>query len=123
MFYTRQLILPLLVTVYQMLECSAMNILPMSELERGTVRRKEWDAVLEGEEDEDWCIFALDVQNTYGLPFEVTLTFDESSESIYQTLLTVTDHCHCQHRLRALSHQARRTSKSYQHQRRQTDSD
>ena len=59
-----------------------MNILPMSVVESGGMREKEWDDLLGGADDDDWCIFTLDVQNTYGLPFEVTLTFDSTSKDM-----------------------------------------
>ena len=59
-----------------------MNILPMSVVESGGMREKEWDDLLGGADDGDWCIFTLDVQNTYGLPFEVTLTFDSTSKDM-----------------------------------------
>lgn len=58
----------------------------MSAMDRGGVRRKEWDGLLGDTDVDDWCIFAVDVLNTYGLPFEVTLTFDSMSKD--RTLLT-----------------------------------
>lgn len=30
------------------------------------------DPSLGGGEDRDWCLFSIEVRNTYGLPFEVT---------------------------------------------------
>ncbi|KAI9466349.1 TRAPP II complex [Lactarius psammicola] len=62
-FHTRQLSYPVLVTVYHMLECHNMDIFPLGQ---GAVLFKDV-------EEEGWCLFSIDVRNTYGLPFEVTL--------------------------------------------------
>ncbi|KAI0928535.1 hypothetical protein AcW1_005748 [Taiwanofungus camphoratus] len=82
-FHTRQLSHPVLVTVYHMLECHAMDILPYSS----TTTFASPDSSEVGEESPmvkarktlfnvgnvaDWCLFSIDVRNTYGLPFEVT---------------------------------------------------
>ncbi|KAH8117559.1 Trs120-domain-containing protein [Phellopilus nigrolimitatus] len=76
-FYTRQLLFPVLVTVYQMLNCSGMNILPISTLELGDtdVVDKDWSAFLKNANEFEWCVLTLDVQNIYGLPFEVILSY------------------------------------------------
>ncbi|KAI5122948.1 hypothetical protein M0805_006829 [Coniferiporia weirii] len=75
-FYARQLLFPVLVTVYQMLECSGMNILPIStgRAYDDPAESEGRRALLEGLDDLEWCVLTLDVQNTYGLPFEVTLS-------------------------------------------------
>ncbi|OBZ75570.1 hypothetical protein A0H81_04217 [Grifola frondosa] len=82
-FHTRQLSYPVLVTVYHMLECHAMDILSYSEATTTVSAHTE----LEGDESleakarkallnvgdiADWCLFSVEVRNTYGLPFEVT---------------------------------------------------
>ena len=70
-FYTRQLTYPVLVTVYHMLECYDMDILSYSGLnDRVGVGRG--NPPLRESEDDDWCLFSIEVRNTYGLPFEVT---------------------------------------------------
>ena len=35
---------------------------------------------LEVQDPEDWCIFSVDVRNTYGIPFEVIFESDQSGE-------------------------------------------
>lgn len=35
-------------------------------------------ALLQVEDQADWCLFSIDVRNTYGLPFEVT--FERTQE-------------------------------------------
>ena len=87
-FYTRQVLYPVLVTVYNTLECHGMDILPFAfvtaALESGdgaaTTEREGWKQTLEGVGDEDgeWCLFTVDVRNTYGIPFEVT--FERNQE-------------------------------------------
>ncbi|KAH9951944.1 TRAPP II complex [Amylocystis lapponica] len=81
-FHTRQLTYPVLVTVYHMLECHAMDILtyssstlstllgPPDKDEEPAVRARR--ALLNVDDVEDWCLFSIEVRNMYGLPFEVT---------------------------------------------------
>ena len=59
-----------------MLECSGMNILPVSALTGSEEVRNEWGTLLEQIDDASWCFFALDIQNLYGLAFEVALSFN-----------------------------------------------
>lgn len=80
-FYARQLPLPLLVSVYEMLECHGMNIVPISSLAVNGMangddilsKEAEWRALLARPDRSDWCILTLDVRNTYGLAFEVQI--------------------------------------------------
>ncbi|KAJ6502507.1 TRAPP II complex [Mycena sanguinolenta] len=71
-FHTRQLSYPVMVTVYHMLECHGMDILPFpsvpSELDE---EQTEADEDYRGNEA-GWCLFSVEVRNTYGLPFEVS---------------------------------------------------
>jgi hypothetical protein len=83
-FYTRQILYPVIVTVYNTLECHAMDILPFApiitfssdqnrELD-GEIENEEAKArraLLEVDDQNDWCLFTVDVRNSYGLPFEV----------------------------------------------------
>lgn len=94
-FHTRQLLYPVLVTVYQMLECHGMDIVPFSRMEttldeipEQSLQRK---AMLSQIDDSGWSLFTLDVRNTYGLPFEVTFVREEGVIIIrfYQLFLTV----------------------------------
>lgn len=42
-----------------------------------------WDDVLRPEEEaNDWCLFTIDVRNTYGIPFEVTLERNQDGSSL-----------------------------------------
>ncbi|KAF7976728.1 hypothetical protein HWV62_5913 [Athelia sp. TMB] len=82
-FHTRQLTYPVLVTVYHMLECHGMDVLPYDGVDYGSAGNSL------GGPDEDrkhllsvpetgWCMFSIDVRNTYGLPFDVT--FDRKQD-------------------------------------------
>ncbi|GBE81971.1 TRAPP II complex [Sparassis latifolia] len=81
-FHTRQLTYPVLVTVYHMLECHAMDILPYSRAAASAppefddldepIVAKARKGLLNVEDVSDWCLFSVEVRNTYGLPFEVT---------------------------------------------------
>lgn len=69
MFYARQLTYPVTVTVYHILECYDMNIVPLDSL-----RSFPSASSLVGGTDDfhQWCLFSVEVRNAYGLPFEVT---------------------------------------------------
>ena len=90
-FYSRQLLFPVLVSVYEMLECSGMNILPISVLANAQDIRNEWDTLLADVNDAGWCVMTLDVQNIYGLVFEVTLSYNSKGTNVrsYVILLTI----------------------------------
>lgn len=54
------------VTVYHMLECHDMNIMPLDALSNIS------DELLQKNADpHEWCLFSVEVRNTYGSPFEV----------------------------------------------------
>ncbi|KAJ8462585.1 hypothetical protein ONZ45_g17885 [Pleurotus djamor] len=65
-FHTRQVSYPVVVTVYQMLDCQNMDILPLPAGPLG---------------DAGMCLFSVEVRNTYGIPFEVTFERVQSGES------------------------------------------
>ncbi|KAK0459779.1 TRAPP II complex [Desarmillaria tabescens] len=69
-FHTRQLSYPLMVTVYHMLDCQAMDILPLP-LHDDDSRPKK--SQLPKSDIPDWCLFSIEVRNSYGTPFEVTI--------------------------------------------------
>ncbi|THH16357.1 hypothetical protein EW146_g4275 [Bondarzewia mesenterica] len=79
-FHTRRLSYPVLVTVYHMLECHKMDIGPFrpgiysadDEDEPRNEPGRARKALLRVSEEDGWCLFSIDVRNTYGLPFEVT---------------------------------------------------
>ena len=89
-FHTRQLSYPVLVTVYHMLECHAMDVLsypdgctlvdtdPARDDERPEARNRR--SLLDVDDIADWCLFSIEVRNTYGSPFEVT--FDRDQEGL-----------------------------------------
>ena len=74
-FHTRQVSYPVLVTVYHMLECHNMDIFPLVvgdyAAEKTPVNKRQ--TLFNDVEEEGWCLFTIDVRNTYGLPFEVIL--------------------------------------------------
>jgi hypothetical protein len=74
-FHTRRVSYPVLVTVYHMLEHHNMDIFPLSVgyYEAGKTTSNKRQVLFEDVEEEGWCLFSIDVRNTYGLPFEVTL--------------------------------------------------
>lgn len=74
-FYLRQVSYPLTVTVYHMLECCNMEILPFPSY-AGTAHktshpREGVTKELVVDQSSGWCLFSIEVRNTYGLPFDV----------------------------------------------------
>ncbi|KZT58996.1 hypothetical protein CALCODRAFT_219199 [Calocera cornea HHB12733] len=76
-FYTRQILYPVLVTVYHNLECQSMDVLRFTPAEynaEGALDKSDSRRVLlDIPKDGDWCLFTVDVRNLFGVPFEVTL--------------------------------------------------
>lgn len=72
-FYTRQLTYPMTVTVYHMLECHDMSVMPLDAFSDISDDSLRWNGDPHG-----WCLFSIEVRNTYGLPFEVT--FDRTQQ-------------------------------------------
>lgn len=84
-FHTRQLTYPVVVTVYHMLECHGMDILPFDGVEDAESEDAEEAADghrrhLLGVAETGWSIFSIDVRNTYGLPFDVTFGCTQDGE-------------------------------------------
>jgi trafficking protein particle complex subunit 9 len=69
-FHTRQLSYPLMVTVYHMLECHGMDLLPFPSY---SPPNSDQESQGNGDDNADWCLFTIDVRNTYGSPFEVSI--------------------------------------------------
>lgn len=88
-FYTRRIVFPVIVSVFEVLECSSMNILPLSALTTNS-SLNEWQSLFKNRSGFDWCALTLDVQNIYGLAFEVTLSYDQQSSSIYHLFTSYT---------------------------------
>ena len=65
-----------------MLECWAMDILPFtpSDVDLGGPQTA-WKSLVREAEEDGWCLFSVDVRNTYGLPFEVTFERVQDGES------------------------------------------
>jgi hypothetical protein len=92
-FHTRHLVYPVLVTVYHMLECYAMDIMPCPGFEPSRVSNgSSGDSaaqLLDGIEDSvGWCLFSIEVRNTYGLPFDIT--FERQQEDVPKAVTTGT---------------------------------
>ena len=94
-FHTRQLSYPVLVTVYHMLECHAMDILPYSGATTvmppsahndEPTEARERRSLLHVGDIADWCIFSIEVRNTYGLPFEVTFERTQEGECMLRLM-------------------------------------
>lgn len=93
-FHTRQLTYPVLVTVYHMLECHGMDILPFDNV-RGLSSDEEepnshsCQSLLNVGDEVGWCLFSIDVRNMYGLPFEVTFERDQEGTPKVSTTMVV----------------------------------
>ncbi|KAJ3559110.1 hypothetical protein NM688_g536 [Phlebia brevispora] len=95
-FHTRQISYPILVTVYHMLECLGMDILPyspdtissLSDAETDSTESSARKLLLEVEQASDWCMFSVEVRNTYGLPFEVQFERAQSDATTESESLT-----------------------------------
>ncbi|KAG1782538.1 TRAPP II complex [Suillus placidus] len=80
-FYTRQLSYPVTVTVYHMLECHDLRLMPMVDVNYDDINHRASNSVHllpEVDDPAEWCLFAIDVRNTYGLPFEVTFEREQA---------------------------------------------
>ncbi|OAX44681.1 hypothetical protein K503DRAFT_795305 [Rhizopogon vinicolor AM-OR11-026] len=80
-FYTRQLSYPVTVTVYHMLECHDMSLIPMVDMDYDTgswAGNSVTQVLSEVDDPTEWCLFAIDVRNTYGLPFEITFQREQA---------------------------------------------
>lgn len=90
-FHTRQLSYPVMVTVYHMLECHGMDIIPFPP--SVSSHSDDVDSAPHGRMSslrvggDGWCLFSIDVRNTYGLPFEVT--FERVQEGRCIVLVTL----------------------------------
>lgn len=71
-----------------------MNLLPVSALAASEDVKNEWETLLAHADDAGWCFFALDVQNLYGLAFEVTLSYNSTGMhcQLSQCTTEVTNH-------------------------------
>jgi len=75
-----------MVTVYHMLECKGMDILPFSRQSPVLDQTaRMWRDELYVDEEAGWCLFAIEVRNTYGLPFDIALErIQEGWQNIYR---------------------------------------
>jgi len=87
----RQVSYPLMVTVYHMLECSSMDILAFPSYSHSHRGNKQTDEVkyLNVEEETGWCLFSIEVRNSYGSPFDVTLVRAQKGESSVSSTTTI----------------------------------
>ncbi|KAJ3829021.1 TRAPP II complex [Lentinula raphanica] len=72
-FHTRQISYPLMVTVYRMLESHGMDILPYPSYPMSLDNVSQSHSNLFVDDNGAWCLFSLDITNTYGAPFEVSI--------------------------------------------------
>ncbi|KAK2466897.1 hypothetical protein APHAL10511_001155 [Amanita phalloides] len=84
-FHVRQISYSMVVTVYQMLECYGMDVIPFPPY---SVARADADEVLLTNEL-GWCLFSIDIRNTYGSPFNVTLERVQDGTDSASTTVTV----------------------------------
>ncbi|GLB34932.1 putative transport protein Trs120 or TRAPPC9, TRAPP II complex subunit [Lyophyllum shimeji] len=92
-FHTRQISYPVMVTVYHMLECHNMDILAFprhipdgNDAADDQLRARR--ETLYVDDDGSWCLFSIEVRNTYGLPFDVT--FDRVQDGVPPAPVSVT---------------------------------
>ena len=93
-FYVRQVSYPLMVTVYHMLECSGMDILqfpvyPQLRTPGQLNSRTDKFNVLQTDYDVGWCLFSIEVRNTYGSPFDVTLVRNQDDKPTASSTSTI----------------------------------
>ncbi|PPQ83346.1 hypothetical protein CVT25_003985 [Psilocybe cyanescens] len=92
-FYVRQVSYPLMVTVYHMLECNGMDLLQFpsypQSLRRNNNPKNSRMSSLHFEDDAGWCLFSIEVRNTYGSPFDVTLIRTQHGESTASSTTTI----------------------------------
>ncbi|KAG9008552.1 hypothetical protein FRB93_006471 [Tulasnella sp. JGI-2019a] len=79
-FQTRQIVYPVDITVYSVLDCRSLDIIPhwrtqgASCAQATSLNQHDVDRqVLEVGEEDDWCLFAIDVHNKHDTPFQVTI--------------------------------------------------
>jgi trafficking protein particle complex subunit 9 len=70
-----------------MLECQAMDILPYStdisehsDTTADASPRQSRKMTLRVADEPGWCLFSVDVRNTYGLPFEVMIERNQAGQ-------------------------------------------
>lgn len=90
-FYTRQISYPIRVTVYPMLQCHNMDLIPFPsyhdhlQAREGNTQSRHLDI----DDGTSWCLFSVDVRNTYGSPFEVTFEREQAGVSQANTTTTI----------------------------------
>ena len=89
-FYTRQLSYPVVVSVYDMLECHGMDIIPFPDcatldISGSLTTGDDLRSIFEVNDGSGWCLFSVEVRNTYGVPFEVT--FERFQEGVFLGLV------------------------------------
>ena len=90
-FYMRQVSYPLMVTVYHMLECSSMDLLAFPSYSHLRRRDKTVQVkYLNIEEEAGWCLFSIEVRNSYGSPFDVTLVRAQKGKHMERCRTTLT---------------------------------
>jgi len=92
--YIRQVSYPLMVTVYHMLECGGMGLLPFPiypEIQRPMDfnPKNEKLPYLNTSEDVEWCLFSIEVRNSYGSPFDVTLERTQDGKPTASSTTTI----------------------------------
>jgi hypothetical protein len=66
-----------------MLECHDMSLVPMVDVDYdvgGSTGNSVTQILSEVDDPTEWCLFAIDVRNTYGLPFEVTFEREQAGK-------------------------------------------
>jgi hypothetical protein len=65
-----------------MLECHDLSLMAMVDVDYDDISRRASNSVIhllpEVDDPTEWCLFAIDVRNTYGLPFEVTFKREQA---------------------------------------------
>lgn len=76
-----------MVTTYHMLECSGMDLLHFPAFPAQPSNGYKDDRLQHlGINDDTWCLFSIEVRNSYGSPFDVTLfRLDDGKEATFST--------------------------------------
>lgn len=84
-----------------------MDVFPLSQAgcEPDETSEDRRTVLFRGVEEEGWCLFSIDVRNTYGLPFEVSLDRTQQSEETLSgynlCFMVLNEQTHPRHQLAA----------------------
>jgi hypothetical protein len=74
-----------------MLECSKMDVLhfPSYPKSPDNTNNDRFSPLKFGDDTDHWCLFSVEVRNTYGSPFDVTLERTQNGEPTASSTTTI----------------------------------